>query len=165
VVLLPGIAGVVVAIAEELDGQPVLGPAAVDVSAAGDAVGLRQWQAGFPQPLEEATFELAEREVHVAAEDPSEVGCPWRSRTPRERGFNLVRCCLVLDRRLVDRAGEVFGTQGCREVHQCPGHCRDWNSSKAGDVSGIQVSAATSHDSFDPALRRRCHFRRRRFPS
>src|SRR5215211_3893291 len=41
-VLLPGVAGVVVAVAVELDGQPVVGPAAVDVAAAGRAVGLGQ---------------------------------------------------------------------------------------------------------------------------
>ena len=47
-VLLPGVAGVVVAIAVELDRQPLLGPAAVDAPSAGGAVGLWQWEAVLP---------------------------------------------------------------------------------------------------------------------
>jgi hypothetical protein len=41
-VLLPGVARTVVTVAVELDGQVVLGPAAVDAAPAGGAVGLRQ---------------------------------------------------------------------------------------------------------------------------
>ena len=41
-VLFPGVAGAVVAVAVELDGEPVVGPAAVDAVAAGGAVGLGQ---------------------------------------------------------------------------------------------------------------------------
>ena len=37
---LPGVAGAVVAVAVELDGQVAVGPPAVDVAAAGGAVGL-----------------------------------------------------------------------------------------------------------------------------
>ena len=40
-VLLPGVTGVVVAVAVELDRQAVLGPAAVDAPSARRAVGLR----------------------------------------------------------------------------------------------------------------------------
>ena len=41
-VLLPRVAGAVVAVAVELDGEPVCGPAAVDATSAGGAVGLRE---------------------------------------------------------------------------------------------------------------------------
>src|SRR3954470_9172796 len=44
-VLLPGMAGVVEAVAVELDREVVLGPAAVDAAAGGDLVGLRAGEA------------------------------------------------------------------------------------------------------------------------
>ena len=46
-VLLPGVARLVIAIAVELDSQPLLGPAAVHPSPARRAVGLREGQVGF----------------------------------------------------------------------------------------------------------------------
>jgi hypothetical protein len=56
----------VVAVAVELDGQVVLGPAAVDVVCAGGAVGHRQRPAHGAHVLEETAFEPAEEDVDVA---------------------------------------------------------------------------------------------------
>ena len=53
-VVLPGVAGAVVAVAVELDGQAVVGPAAVDAVAAGGLVGLGQRQAVLFEQGEEA---------------------------------------------------------------------------------------------------------------
>jgi hypothetical protein len=65
-VLLPAVAGVVEAVAVELDGQGVVGPAAVDAVAAGRAVGLREREAMFPQEPEEPFLERTEGDGHVS---------------------------------------------------------------------------------------------------
>ena len=70
-ILLPGVAGAVVAVAVELDRQPVLGPAAVDPLPAGRAVGHRKRQSGAPEAFEEARLEPAERHVDVAVMTPA----------------------------------------------------------------------------------------------
>src|SRR4051812_13297638 len=68
-VLLPGVAGVVVGVAVELDGQAVFGPAAVDVAPARGPVGLGQRQPCRSQQGEEGALELAERDAGLAPED------------------------------------------------------------------------------------------------
>src|SRR5918992_1767531 len=70
---LPGVAGAVVAVAVELDGQALLGPAAVDSVAARFPVGVRERQARLLQALEEGAFEGTEGDALVAAEHPSQV--------------------------------------------------------------------------------------------
>src|SRR5438105_3083003 len=58
-VLFPRVAGVVELVAVELDGEVVLGPAAVDALAAGGAVGLGERESGLAQEREKALLELA----------------------------------------------------------------------------------------------------------
>src|SRR5207249_9728247 len=72
-VLLPGVARVVKAVAVELDGQSMLGPAAIDPPPASGAVGLRQRQPGVLQKLEEASLELAQHDVDIAARDAAQL--------------------------------------------------------------------------------------------
>src|SRR5918992_2846776 len=52
-VLLPGVAGAVVAVAVELDGEVVGGPAAVDPLGSRGLVGFRERQVGFGEQLQE----------------------------------------------------------------------------------------------------------------
>src|SRR3954471_17620950 len=57
-IALPGVAGAVVDVADELDGEAVLGPAAVDAPAARNAVGDRKRQAVLLQQGDELALEL-----------------------------------------------------------------------------------------------------------
>ena len=67
-ILLPGVARTVVAVAVELDGQTLLGPAAVDAASTCDAVGLRERKALGPEHAEEAPLKRAEGDVDVAVQ-------------------------------------------------------------------------------------------------
>jgi hypothetical protein len=72
-VLLPRVPRVVEAVAVDLDGRAVLGPAAVDALGAGGAVGDGEREAGLLEPAEEALPELGEGDGDVAVQDGGEV--------------------------------------------------------------------------------------------
>ena len=72
-VALPGVAGMVVAVAVELDGETQFGPAAIDAPGTGDPVGPRQHKPVLAHEREEAPLERAERDVHVAVQDPAQL--------------------------------------------------------------------------------------------
>src|SRR6185369_12590994 len=72
-VLLPGVSGVVVRVAVELDREVVLRPAAVHPAAARRTVRLRQRQGGFFEALDELLLELAEEDLHVSAQHRPEL--------------------------------------------------------------------------------------------
>jgi hypothetical protein len=59
-VLLPRVAGVVVAVAVELHGEAVVGSAAVDVAAVGDPIGDREGQPLGLEEGQEGSLEVAE---------------------------------------------------------------------------------------------------------
>ncbi|MBV9212588.1 MAG: hypothetical protein JOZ25_02970 [Actinobacteria bacterium] len=66
-------------IAQELDSEALVGPAAVDSPTPGHLVGDRQRQARPPKADPEATLELAEQHVDVADHDLSELRDPRRA--------------------------------------------------------------------------------------
>ena len=75
-ILLPRVAGPVVAVAVELVGEVVLRPAAVHPPPADRPVGLRERQAGFCQALEESSLEGAEGHANIAIEDGTQPAAP-----------------------------------------------------------------------------------------
>jgi hypothetical protein len=68
-VLLPRVAGVVVLVAVELDGKAVLGPAAVHPPPPGGTVRPGERETSLAQPCQEASFESAEGDANLSAED------------------------------------------------------------------------------------------------
>ena len=106
-VVLPGVAGAVVAVAVELDGQAVGRPAAVDAVAAGGLVGLGERQAVGAQQGEEASFERAEGDVDVAPDDPAQGARSAGPRPSGQRGLDLGRGGVVADAGLVEGAGQL----------------------------------------------------------
>ena len=117
-VLLPRVAGMVVAIAVELHGQSLLGPAAVDPASAGGAVRLGQGKSVRSQQVEEAPLQRAEGDVRVAAENAAKRPSPARVRSAREDTLDLRRRRAVQHPRLVARARELVRRQDGGEVHQ-----------------------------------------------
>jgi len=75
-VLLPGVAGVVVSVAVELDRQSVRRPAAVDAPPTGGAVRFREGKARGTEAGEEAGLEPAEDDVDVAPQDFANIAAP-----------------------------------------------------------------------------------------
>jgi hypothetical protein len=69
VILFPGTPCLVIAVAVEFDGKPVLRPAAVDVAAAAGAVRLREGQAGSADGGKEGGLELAQGDWLVSPDD------------------------------------------------------------------------------------------------
>jgi hypothetical protein len=70
---LPRVAGGVVAVAVELDGEAMGGPAAVDAAAVGRAIRFGEAQAHLAQEGEEAALEGREGDADIAMEDAAEV--------------------------------------------------------------------------------------------
>src|SRR5918994_7140310 len=68
-VLLPGMTGLVEPVGVELDDQPVLWPAAIDVVGAGRPVRDRERSACLAQPGAEAALEPAQQDRRVAFKD------------------------------------------------------------------------------------------------
>jgi hypothetical protein len=93
-------------IAVELDGQPLLRPAAVDPPAAGWAVGFGEWQACVDQELQKAGFEGGEGDLHISVEDPSELLRAWVVGSPRQHGLDRFRRGAVADAGLVAGSGQ-----------------------------------------------------------
>ena len=133
-VLLPGVAGVVVAIAVELDGQPMLGPPAVDTVRAGRAVGARQHPPQLAQMLEEPRFQLAERDMHVAAHDGAELRRARAVRPAREDGVDHRRCRAVTHAHLVARARELAGREHGSQIDERARHGGDGDPAPGGHV-------------------------------
>src|SRR5439155_7116316 len=90
-ILLPGVAGVVVGVAVELDGQAELRPAAVDAALAGDAVGVRERQAVLAEQLEEAVLEVAQGHAGVTEEDGAELCRAGGVRAALQDGGDVAR--------------------------------------------------------------------------
>src|SRR5215218_4262535 len=85
-VLLPGIAGVVVGVAVELDREPVRRPAAVHPPAPGGAVGLGEREAGVAKKLQEPLLEPAQAHLRITAHDATQLrragSDSWRGLRP-----------------------------------------------------------------------------------
>src|SRR5439155_9114365 len=120
-ILLPGVAGVVVGVAVELDGQAELGPAAVDVAASRRPVRARERQAFGFEELEEAGFEVAEGHAGVTEEDGSQPCRAGGARATLEDGRHVARRGAVLDARFVAGASEVLGREDRGEVARVRG--------------------------------------------
>jgi len=77
-VLLPGVAGMVVAVAVELDGKAVLRPAAVDAAAACGAVGLGEGEPEFGRRASTAST--------IAGVVPWRTPASWQARASESVG-------------------------------------------------------------------------------
>jgi hypothetical protein len=78
-------------IAVEFHRKPVTWPAAVNPATAGHAIRDREREVRFLELLEEALFESAQSDRHVAAEDLLELFSPWRIRKTAQNDFDLPR--------------------------------------------------------------------------
>ena len=83
-VLLPSVPRAVVAVAIELDREPVLGPAAIHPVAAGHLVRHRQRKIVATEQVKEGTLEAALREADVAVQDAAQTSGARGIATPRE---------------------------------------------------------------------------------
>src|SRR4051812_18477970 len=100
---LPGVPRAAGPGAVEVGGQAVVGPAAVDASLAGDAVGDGERQVGLAQDLEKSLLQVAERHRDLAAQDGAELAGArgvWS-----EDGLDVRGRRLVLDAGLVAGSG------------------------------------------------------------
>jgi hypothetical protein len=93
----------VVAVAVQLDGQPLLRPAAVDVSATRRTVGDRERHALATEQSKEPPLEPAQRDVHVAAENTAQLR---RAAANAQDRLHLTRRSSVSDSRFVTRTRE-----------------------------------------------------------
>lgn len=117
---LPRVARGVVAVAVELDGEAMGGPAAVDASAVGATIGFRQREAGLTQDGEESALEGRQGDVRVAVEDAAKVLRARCVGTVFEDGVDLGGRRPVADSGLVAgssgglrRRGRRRGRRGC----------------------------------------------------
>src|SRR4051794_1132951 len=145
-VLLPRAAGVVEAVAVELDGQAVLGPSAVDAPTARNAIHDRQGQPVSAQQLEEAALQLAERDARLAAHDRAEL--PGARGVRPQHGVDLPRRGAVADPGLVAGAGEVVEVERGGEVDE---RLRDGGDRDAAEL-GAGRPAAVGGDAPHPPL-------------
>ena len=88
-ILFPGMAGVVELVAVELDGESLLGPAAVHAATAGRAVGFREREPFLAQQPKESLLELAEGDADVSAEDVAQLAGARGVGPSGEHGFDL----------------------------------------------------------------------------
>jgi len=72
-------------IAVELDGQPMLRPAAIDPAATGRAIGDREREPFVAQELEKSRFERRERDVNVPVNNSAELPRPDSTAGERAR--------------------------------------------------------------------------------
>jgi len=94
-VQLPSVASVVVAVAVQLNRQPVLGPAAIDVVAAGLLVRFREREPSLFELGKESALEVAQGDLRIASEDRPQLcgasrGWPPGQGRLRGRGPNAV---------------------------------------------------------------------------
>jgi len=147
----------VVAVAVELDGQVVVGPAAVDVAAAGGAVGDREREAGLLQHLQEAALEDAEGDVDVAVDHRSEL---LRTRSPLDDQLDLLRRGAVADPGLVEGSSEgIEGEHGRQGDHRARGR-RHGDAAPHDRVALVEPTRSFRPHSFNAPFSPRHHLRR-----
>jgi hypothetical protein len=147
---------VVEAIAVELDGEPPLGPSAVDAASARRAVRARQRKSLLAQPLEEPPLEDAERDERVAVHDLPQLRRAGGSRPAREHRGDLPRGRPEADAGLVTRAREVVEHQDRGQVGERAGHRGDRDAAVDRAIRRVDQSAP-HRDARDPPLERRRH--------
>jgi hypothetical protein len=150
----------VVAVAVDLDGEALGGPAAVDPPSAGGAVGLGQRELGGFEPRQEPSLERAERDVDVAAENAAQGRRARAQRSPLEHRVDLRGRRSVEDSRLVASARECIDGQHGREVDK---RTRDGGRGDVvdlGDVARVKGSTAPSEDALDAPFGARRHLGR-----
>jgi hypothetical protein len=151
--LLEGGAASVEAVGQELDGEVVVGPAAVDLVAEVIDVRARERQAVRAQEAQEAGLELAERDV-----------CDHRGeqllravlvRVARDAGLHVPGSGAMVHPRLVAGARQVLRGQPRREVEQRARHGHDRDAVQLGDIALRDVAHAVDDDAGPAAVRRR----------
>src|SRR5256885_11858245 len=159
VVLFPGVPRVVERVTEELDGQVVLRPAAVDSPSTRRAVGLGERKVGFLEALDEAAFKLAEEDLGIAEEDGAELD--GARGVLLEQSLHHGRGGLVENTGLVAYAGEAVEAQAGSHVDEVPGKACDWDAVPGRGVVRTDRRRASCADSLYPALGARRDLRRR----
>ena len=124
-----------VAVAVQLDGEAVLGPAAVDAFGAGGAVGDGEGEVVFFEEREEALLELAEGDGDVAAQDGAQVLGALGCGVSGEDGVDVSWCGVVFDAGLVSGSGEGIEGEACGDVDEDPRDGGDRDAAVGGGVS------------------------------
>ena len=124
---------------------------------------MRQRQPGCRELLEEAALELAERDVHIAAQDPAQAS-PRRGRSVSRpsTASTVDGCGAVTNAGLVASAGQVVGLQHRSEVHDCARDGGDGDRSPDHRVARIEATRAARADAVDTALGGSSHLGGRR---
>jgi hypothetical protein len=117
-VLLPRVAGPVVAVSVQLHREPEGRPPTVHAVAADGAIRLRQHKTVIPKEVEDAAFELAERDTALSVQDRPKAFRSSSVRPASERGFDRFRRRPVADAGFVECAGEIAERQNRRDVHE-----------------------------------------------
>src|SRR5215207_9760936 len=140
VILLPRMAGVVVAVAVELDREPVVGPATIDVPAVDAAVCLGQGKAGLSKAGNEGGLELAEAHGLVPPDDATQLPRPRPVVAACEHRLDLIWSRVKAHDGLVERTGEFVPVEDDSEVDEGSLDRGDRNPTPRGRVR--QLSAA-----------------------
>jgi hypothetical protein len=156
-VLLPGMAGVVVAVAVDLDGQTLLGPTAVHSPSAGRPVGLRERESRCAQVSEEASLELAQRDANVAVQDPAQFPSTGAGRPPGQNRLDLARRGAMTYAGLMACTCEVVYPEHRGEIDKCAGCCSHRNPAPNGGVLRVDSPAAVRGEALYPSFGRRDH--------
>jgi hypothetical protein len=106
-VLLPGVTAVVKAVAVKLDGEVVLGPAAVDVSTIDSPIRFWLGKGGIPENVKEAALQAAEGDGNLAPDHPPELPCAGPAMAAAQDLLDLPGGGVVSDVCLVHGAGEL----------------------------------------------------------
>jgi hypothetical protein len=152
VVLLPGVTAVVIAVAAELDGEVVLGPAAVDVSTIDSPIHFRLRKGGGPENVKEAALQSAEGDGNLAPDHPPEVRCAGPVMAAAQDLLDLLGGRVVPDVRLVDRAGEFVLLEDGSEVDERALDGGDRDAAPPGGIGEIRSARPVSDHALDPAL-------------
>jgi hypothetical protein len=145
-------AGVVMAIAVQLDGEVPSGPAAVNPAAAGEAICLRQGQPRIAEALEEAGLQPAQGDRDVAAENAPEGAGASACRPPGQHRFHLLRRCAVKDLSFMAGAGQPWLGQTGSKINERSGNRGNRDSAATQRVLGVDSARAVDGDSRNAPL-------------
>jgi hypothetical protein len=126
------------AVAVELDGEALAGPAAVDEARARGTVRLRQRETLGAQEPQELTFQDAEGDGLGAGEDAAQVGGPGRG--PCDQRLDLLRRGAVPDLRLVAGPAEGIERERAGEVDQGLGDGGGGDGAAGGSADVVRPS-------------------------
>ncbi|HEY6771638.1 MAG TPA: hypothetical protein VI035_04200 [Solirubrobacterales bacterium] len=157
-ILLPDMPGAVVAVAVELDRQPMLRPAAVNAPSIDASVRLGLGKRCRSEPLKESALESAESNWSFSPHHPPELARAGPVVAPAQYLLHPVWRRVVTDVCLMDGAGQIVLIEDRGEVDERPLDGGDWDASPHGCVSHGAAPHAVSDHAEDPTISRAMNF-------